>query len=64
MMLRNIDLKFIACVLVLSNKGKGQESIPRSRIMYNASVVKICNAESGLARFKNKIIFFYFEKTL
>jgi hypothetical protein len=29
---------------------------------YNASVIKIYNAKSGLERFENKNIFFYFVK--
>jgi hypothetical protein len=33
-------------------------------VSYNASAVKIYNATSSLGRLENKIIFFYFEKTL
>jgi uncharacterized protein (UPF0333 family) len=33
-------------------------------VTYNASAVKVCNAMSSLVRFKDKIKFFYFKKTL
>jgi hypothetical protein len=40
----------------------GLEPILRSRVMYNASAVKIYNAASSLVRFENKNIIFHYEK--
>jgi hypothetical protein len=47
---------------LLPDPEKGQSGANPTIASYNASVVNFCNTTDSLARFENKIIFFYFEK--